>query len=580
MTITAPMPGFSMGYSDLLELVKSQWTQDLHNAKSAIRTLTKRRKVSLLQEMQINRTNFPSIHLPNTTTIFPKLEWDGLRIKPILHSGNTDENGGHRDLFNRSGLGPYHYHHTLGPHFPCCKSGLRQDDTYIVNPYTGKQINLGKPYVYQGEGYFSINLVAKALTAWDTMGASLGLLPVFPPHFNSGGSFNACNKGESTHPNGTLGERFSFTYPTLPIIGTLRNNTFFNADGDKGGELELLCHTSQAGLDPSICYAYVTLDEIRNYMISNGYFTDFSNSSSDIWNFTVIKPTVHITSPVNGSTFNIGDEIVVQASIKNAAHSQLFIDGSPAGSNNNVKDQSAVTFDKFILEEKNLGNISITVEAHPGGQTIIAKTVTSTLTINVEKPEEFAETINGREIFIPATVNGVVNEVPITLYPVVNWGIPGEGAYAKDDLELKDENGRYRIAVAPKILIPDYPNNGQIWGSDFKNISDRIDIVLKHKTTSEIKIIECIVHDLKAHSYSKYPDGHPNYSGNEASFEIDNGWIQTGIAYPHSWNATNGPGIALGNMDGSVVEFCGTESEMDFDRQSYELVKLIHIDKN
>lgn len=32
------------------------------------------------------------------------------------HSGGTDANGGHHDYKNKSGLGPYHYHHGMGPH--------------------------------------------------------------------------------------------------------------------------------------------------------------------------------------------------------------------------------------------------------------------------------------------------------------------------------------------------------------------------------------------------------------------------------------------------------------------------------
>lgn len=32
------------------------------------------------------------------------------------HSGRTDSNGGHKDNKNKSGLGPYHYHHGYPAH--------------------------------------------------------------------------------------------------------------------------------------------------------------------------------------------------------------------------------------------------------------------------------------------------------------------------------------------------------------------------------------------------------------------------------------------------------------------------------
>ncbi len=37
-------------------------------------------------------------------------------IPVYAHSGRTDSSGGHNDNKNKSGLGPYHYHHGYGPH--------------------------------------------------------------------------------------------------------------------------------------------------------------------------------------------------------------------------------------------------------------------------------------------------------------------------------------------------------------------------------------------------------------------------------------------------------------------------------
>ena len=234
--------------------------------------------------------------LENNAARLPHIEWDGSHVQKRFHSGRTDQSDGHHVFTNPTdnrgvALGPYHFHHTLGPHIPCCRSGPRQA-AFIVNPYTGRIIALGRPYVFQNQEFFSVNLVARALTVWDTMGASLGLIPILQPWFNAGGSFSACNRGESAGPTlATLGERFSFTYPTWPITGRVRNNIFFNATGNKGGRLQLLCHTTQAELDPYICYAYISLETLREYMLSGDFFTGFvPNMPSNVWIFTHAEP--------------------------------------------------------------------------------------------------------------------------------------------------------------------------------------------------------------------------------------------------------------------------------------------------
>ena len=168
----------------------------------------------MTKRVAVNPTNYVK-----TPSSFIKLGLGGHVPRILLHQGRTDGNGSHHDWFNREGhgIGTYHYHHRMPAHLhPDGKCPYDSLEASITNPYTGKRINLGRAYYYEDEPYYSLNLVAKALTARDTMGASLSLLPILPPYFDSGGSFNACNKGESTHPNGTLGERFSFTYPTLP----------------------------------------------------------------------------------------------------------------------------------------------------------------------------------------------------------------------------------------------------------------------------------------------------------------------------------------------------------------------------
>ena len=66
------------------------------------------------------------------------------KLNITLHSGRTDSNDGHNNRVSGNGAIPYHFHHTLGPHLPCCRS-MPQQATSIINPYTGREVNLGKP---------------------------------------------------------------------------------------------------------------------------------------------------------------------------------------------------------------------------------------------------------------------------------------------------------------------------------------------------------------------------------------------------------------------------------------------------
>jgi hypothetical protein len=177
-----------------------------------------------------------------------------------------------------------------------------------------------------------------------------------------------------------------------------------------------------------------------------------------------------------------------------------------------------------------------------------------------------------REIVIPHTVEGVVNGAKKTLYPNNNWGGPGMGSYPKG--VQKDSDGKYKVAVGPKIIDPNYPDSGRIWADDFENFSKTIYIFLEHKSTENVKVIECVVADYKAHSYNKYRDGHPYDTGDTAAFEVENGLIQTGIAYPRSWNATQKFACSLEHMDGQhVIEFCG--HAVDFAVKDYRLLKVV-----
>lgn len=76
------------------------------------------------------------------------------------------------------------------------------------------------------------------------------------------------------------------------------------------------------------------------------------------------------------------------------------------------------------------------------------------------------EAVTYRSVVLPDEVTGEVNGKLIVLYPNDKWGIVGGGNYS-EGLQ-KTEDGRYKIAVAPKILVPSYPDDGKIWKSDLK----------------------------------------------------------------------------------------------------------------
>jgi len=170
------------------------------------------------------------------------------------------------------------------------------------------------------------------------------------------------------------------------------------------------------------------------------------------------------------------------------------------------------------------------------------------------------DAINGgsqREITPPNTITGRVNGVPKLLYPRDNWY-----SFSYRSGPIKDSQGRYKIAVGPRVLNPYYPDNGPVNADEFK-LPAKIDIVLANKSTGELKTVECVVESpSKAHTYNKYPDNHPKnqfWSDDTASFDIVSGLFQTGIAYPKSWNSTHEPQFDKGRIDSSSIEFFGSQ---------------------
>lgn len=183
---------------------------------------------------------------------------------------------------------------------------------------------------------------------------------------------------------------------------------------------------------------------------------------------------------------------------------------------------------------------------------------------------EKCDSKGNRVLYFADVIQGVVNNENIELHPRESWGIIGKGRYEGFHQNSK---GQYEVAVGPRIVDPDYPDDGKIREEDIEGFSGYFVVYLTNKETNEQKIIECVVADIKAHSYNTYPDGHPYDTGDVAEFDVANGIMQTGIAYPHSWNASQKESFASDNIDGSIIEFAG--SELDFTPGEYELDRIV-----
>ena len=184
-------------------------------------------------------------------------------------------------------------------------------------------------------------------------------------------------------------------------------------------------------------------------------------------------------------------------------------------------------------------------------------------------------------IIIPEIIQGKIRHndtgeiEEILLNPRIQWAIVGKGSY-KDGVQ-KDSNGYYMRAVGPRILNSEYPDDGGILASDYST-GQRIDLIIVNKSTGEMETLECVVVDIKSHTYNKYPDGHENNSlPYEVNFDIENGLVQTGISYPNSSNAKKSMAFAYENIDGSVIEFTG--QEMDIPISDYNLKEVIVYDQ-
>ena len=131
----------------------------------------------------------------------------------------------------------------------------------------------------------------------------------------------------------------------------------------------------------------------------------------------------------------------------------------------------------------------------------------------------------------------------------------------KSNGAVVDGNGRHWIAVGPRVLNPDYPDDGKLWWDyDGLTIGTKVDILIKHRTTGKLSYVYAIVGDLRGHTYNPGQPGH--------------GIRNSGIPYPNSWNAKQG----VIDSDNSSVEFYrtgpGYASQSTFNA-SHEIVRMI-----
>lgn len=122
--------------------------------------------------------------------------------------------------------------------------------------------------------------------------------------------------------------------------------------------------------------------------------------------------------------------------------------------------------------------------------------------------------------------------------------------------ELTDESGRYWITLGPKVILPNYPDNGELVTSEFGDyIGCRVDVVLFDANEDEYVYIECVFSgDIKAHTYS-------------------NGIYQTGHPYPNSHSAKAEP-YKVEYADGSIIEFTGKQPSSNGKMSNYSVVEL------
>lgn len=112
--------------------------------------------------------------------------------------------------------------------------------------------------------------------------------------------------------------------------------------------------------------------------------------------------------------------------------------------------------------------------------------------------------------------------------------------------QLYDKDGRYWVAVGPKVMNPNFPNNKVVWAEDMK-YGTKIEVTLRDKYGLTC-FLRAVVGDCKNHTYS-------------------NGIYQTGYAFP------NGTDYHPENVDYSIIEFCGARLPSQLDE--FSIINII-----
>jgi hypothetical protein len=102
---------------------------------------------------------------------------------------------------------------------------------------------------------------------------------------------------------------------------------------------------------------------------------------------------------------------------------------------------------------------------------------------------------------------------------------------------LTDESGRYWVAVGPKFLDEDYPDNGKVLADDFV-YGTKFDVIVMDEKSNIEYYIPCILGDVKNHTYP-------------------NGQYHTGEPYPQSTDKSTA------SADYSYIEFISSVEPKD-----------------
>ena len=159
---------------------------------------------------------------------------------------------------------------------------------------------------------------------------------------------------------------------------------------------------------------------------------------------------------------------------------------------------------------------------------------TAAITVNGWLNLYNAPSISGRTVSMPSGCNRnswYAFEGLSTINYYARLAIQGKNSINKGSKgELYDKEGRYWVAVGPKVMNPNHSNSAVVTAEEMK-YGTKIEVKLKH-SSGQIYYLRAVVGDCKNHTYS-------------------NGIYQTGYSFP------NGKEYYPQNADGSVIEFCG-----------------------